>query len=193
MQQLQEDYESLRTSDTGHLRAAIRASRYTGHTAGLAPGQLQANIVILPEAYALDFMRFCQRNPKPCPLVGVSETGDPMMRTLGRDIDIRNDVPLYNVYRHGELHESGTDINHYWEDNFVAFALGCSFTFEDALARAGIPIWHIENNKTVPMYRSSIQTIPAGPFQGEMVVTMRAIDANRLCMSGTHQSLGSMI
>lgn len=180
MQQLQEDYESLRTSDTGHLRAAIRASRYTGHTAGLAPGQLQANIVILPEAYALDFMRFCQRNPKPCPLVGVSETGDPIMRTLGHDIDIRHDVPLYNVYRHGELHESSTDIIQYWQHDFVAFALGCSFTFEDALVRAGIPIWHIENNKTVPMYRSSIQTCPAGPFRGEMVVTMRAIDANRV-------------
>lgn len=180
MQPLQEDYESLRISDTAHLRESIRASRYTGHTAGLAPGLLQANIVILPEEFALDFMRFCQRNPKPCPLVGVSETGDPMMRTLGRNIDIRSDVPSYSVYRDGELVETCIDINEYWKNDFVAFALGCSFTFEDALTRAGIPVWHIENNKTVPMYRSSIQTCPAGPFAGEMVVTMRAIDEDRV-------------
>lgn len=180
MQPLQEDYESLRISDSAHLREAIRASRYTGHTAGLAPGLLQANIVILPEQYALDFMRYCQRNPKPCPLVGVSETGNPMMKTLGHDIDIRDDVPSYNVYRDGELFKVVTDINQFWQDDFVAFALGCSFTFEDALIRAGIPVWHIENNKTVPMYRSSIQTCPAGPFNGEMVVTMRAIDAHRV-------------
>ena len=106
------------------------------HTAGLADGRLQANVVILPEDMALDFMRFCQRNPKPCPLVGVSDTGDPMMRTLGADIDIRTDVPRYNIYRDGVLAEQLTDIRELWHDDMVAFALGCSFTFERALAAA---------------------------------------------------------
>lgn len=180
MQNFSEDYESLRDLDKNQLRKAIRASQYGGHTAGLAAGFLQANIIILPEEYALDFMRFCQRNPKPCPLVGVSETGSPLMRTLGRDIDIRSDVPRYNIYRNGELSESTLNIFDHWAEDSVAFALGCSFTFEDALVRAGIPIWHIEANKTVPMYRSNIDTCAAGPFGGKTVVTMRAIDASRV-------------
>ena len=180
MHTFSEDYESLRKLDKSDLRDAIRTLRYAGHTAGLAAGYLQANIIILPEQYALNFMRYCQRNPKPCPLVGVSETGSPLMHTLGRDLDIRSDVPRYNVYRDGKLVDSSLDIVDLWADDFVAFAMGCSFTFEDALVKAGLPIWHIENNKTVPMYRSNIDTVEAGPFGGKMVVTMRAIDANRV-------------
>ncbi len=174
------DYETLRHADLPQVRAAIRAGRYHSHTAGLGAGYLQANLAILPSAYALDFMRFCQRNPKPCPLTGVSDTGNPMMFTLGRDIDIRTDVPAYNIYRDGKLAGSATDITDVWTDDMVAFALGCSFTFEDALMRAGIPMWHIDNDTTVPMFRSSIETVPAGPFRGKMVVSMRAIPRDRL-------------
>jgi len=180
MYSLSEDYDTLRTLDNNQLRQAIRTSKYEGHTAGLAAGFLQANVIILPEKYALDFMRYCQRNPKPCPLVGVSETGSPLMHTLGSDIDIRSDVPHYSVYRNGEMSETVTNISNLWADDFVAFAMGCSFTFEDALVRAGIPIWHIQNNKVVPMYRSSIDTCEAGPFGGKMVVTLRAIPADRV-------------
>lgn len=174
------DHMRLQNSDLPALRADIRAGRYRSHTAGLGAGYLQTNLVILPEAYALDFMRFCQRNPKPCPLVGVSDTGDPMMRTLGHDIDIRTDVPAYNVYRDGSLEGSVTDISDLWTDDMVAFALGCSFTFEDALARAGIAVWHVEHDTTVPMFRSNIQTVASGPFSGRMVVSMRAIPADRV-------------
>ena len=180
MQHSTEHYHRLRAATSHDLRMAIRGEKYQGHTAGLASGCLQANIVILPESYALDFMRFCQRNPKPCPLVGVSETGSPMMHTLGHDIDIRTDVPAYNIYRDGTLSESCLNIEALWQPDHVAFALGCSFTFENALTKAGIAVWHIEHNKTVPMYRSSIQTCTAGPFGGEMVVTMRAIDKQRV-------------
>lgn len=175
-----QDYESLRSASVAQLREAIREGRYQGHTAGMASGFLQANLVILPEEHALDFMRFCQRNPKPCPLVGVSGTGDPMMHTLGHDIDIRTDVPAYYLYRDGKLSESVTDLTPYWQQDHIAFALGCSFTFEKALMDAGIPLWHIDNNKTVPMYRSAISTEPAGVFGGDMVVTMRAVDADRI-------------
>ncbi|NND91699.1 MAG: putative hydro-lyase [Granulosicoccus sp.] len=174
------DYSQLRSRSVDSIRQAIRRNEYRGHTAGLAPGFLQANVVILPESYALDFMRYCQRNPKPCPLVGVSETGDPILRTLGAEIDIRTDVPSYCVYREGELSETLPDIKALWSDDMVAFALGCSFTFENALIEAGIPIWHIDNDRTVPMYRSGIMTVAAGGFGGEMVVTMRAIDAERV-------------
>lgn len=175
-----EDYADLRARDSHALRDLIRTATYQGHTAGLAAGKLQANLIILPEAHALDFMRFCQRNPKPCPLVGVSETGDPVMHTLGKQIDIRTDVPAYNVYSDGVLSQSVSDIESFWQPDHVAFALGCSFTFEDALSKAGILVWHIENNKTVPMYRSTIQTTPAGAFKGNMVVSMRAVDEQHI-------------
>lgn len=176
------DYDTLKTLDRAAVRARIRAGAYSLHTAGLAPGVLQCNIVILGADHALDFMRFCQRNPKACPLSGVSDTGDPMMFTLGRDIDIRSDVPAYNIYRDGRLDTCATDIAAIWRDDLVAFALGCSFTFEHALMQAGIALWHIDNNTTVPMFRSGIETVAAGPFRGKMVVSMRAVPAAQVDM-----------
>ena len=173
-------YQLLKESSLSDVRAAIRSGNYRSHTAGLGRGYLQANLAIMPEAYALDFMRYCQRNPKPCPLTGVSDTGNPMMVTMGADIDIRTDVPAYNVYLDGRLDRSVNDITDIWQDDFVTFALGCSFTFEHALGRAGISLWHIENDKTVPMFRSNIETVPAGPFRGKMVVSMRAIPEDRV-------------
>jgi len=170
----------LRTRSASEVRASIRSAQYTRHTAGLAQGFVQANLIVLPEPHALDFMRFCQRNPKPCPLVGVGDTGNPYLETLGYDLDVRTDVPSYNIYRDGVLSETVTDIQDYWTGDLVAFALGCSFTFERALDRAGIPVWHIENDTTVPMFRSKLQTTAAGPFQTDMVVTMRAISASRV-------------
>lgn len=173
-------FADLLDAPTDAVRAAIRAQHYQGHTAGLGGRRLQANLAILPETYALDFMRFCQRNPKPCPLVGVSDTGNPMMTTLGPDIDIRTDVPAYYVYKDGELDRTVDDLAEIWRDDFVTFALGCSFTFEHALKAAGFSLWHIENNSTVPMFETSIPTVPAGPFAGPMVVSMRAIPDARV-------------
>ena len=132
-------FEQLRQDDQLAVRSKIRSGAYCDHTSGLANGFLQANLVILEQSYALDFMRFCQRNPKPCPLVGVTDTGSPFMRTLGADIDIRSDVPSYHIYRHGVLDGTVGDITDLWNDQMVGFALGCSFTFEHALIRAGIP------------------------------------------------------
>ncbi|MBE0412702.1 putative hydro-lyase [Yoonia sp.] len=162
------------------VRAAIRAGEYAGQTSGLAAGKLQCNLAILPERYALDFLRFCLRNPKPCPIVGASDTGNPFLPTLGHDIDIRHDVPRYRVFRDGVLAEETTDITDLWADDLVTVALGCSFTFENALMRADIPVRHIEMGRNVPMYRSNIPLVPAGPFAGEMVVTMRPIPAEQV-------------
>ncbi len=169
------DYEALRRLGLTEVRREIRAGRYRGQTAGLAPGRLQCNLVVLPERHALDFLRFCQRNPKACPLVGVSDTGDPILRTLGPDIDVRSDLPGYTLYREGRESAQLDDITHLWRDDFVAFALGCSFSFERALVEAGIALRHIEQNKTVPMFRTAIDTVPAGPFSGGLVVSMRPI------------------
>jgi len=157
------------------LRAAIRSGAFTGHTAGLAPGKLQCNIAILPAEFALDFLRFCLRNPKPCPIVGVGETGAPALPTLGPDIDIRHDLPRYRLYRDGQFTEEVTDISAHWRDDMVTVALGCSFTFERALMAAGIPMRHVEQNRTVPMYRTSLPLEQGGRFGGDMVVSMRPL------------------
>ena len=156
---------------------------YDGHTAGLAPGKLQCNLAILPEAYALDFLRFCQRNPKPCPVVGVGDTGCPNLPTLGYDIDIRSDVSKYRIFRDGELNGELTNVSDVWSDDLVTVALGCSFTFENALLRNGIPVRHIETGRNVPMYRSNIDLAPAGRFSGQMVVTMRPIPENQVAQA----------
>ncbi|MEP4196994.1 MAG: putative hydro-lyase [Aliishimia sp.] len=178
IKQLSESDLSLLSSED--IRQRIRAGQHDAHTAGLAPGKLQCNLAILPEVYALDFLRFCLRNPKPCPLVGVSDTGDPMLPTLGRDIDIRSDVPRYRVFRNGEFAEEVTDISDLWSDDLVTVALGCSFTFENALLRAGIPVRHIEMGRNVPMFRTNINLEPAGPFSGQMVVTMRPLREDQI-------------
>lgn len=162
------------------VRSAIRDGSYAGHTAGLAAGKLQCNLAILPEKNALDFLRFCLRNPKPCPIVGVGDSGDPSLPTLGHDIDIRTDVSKYRVFRDGTLSEEVTDITDVWTDDLVTVALGCSFTFENALLRNDIPVRHIETGKNVPMFRTNIELVPAGPFRGQMVVTMRPIPKNQV-------------
>jgi len=173
-------YSDLKAASAQQVRAAIRTGSYGGHTSGLAAGKLQCNLAILPERFALDFLRFCQRNPKPCPVVGVSDSGDPFLPTLGSDIDIRSDVSKYRVFKDGALTDEVDDINALWADDFVTVALGCSFTFENALARNGIPVRHMETGRNVPMYRSNIDLIPAGPFAGKMVVTMRPIPVHQV-------------
>lgn len=165
--------------DVPAVRAAIRAGRYQGHTAGLAAGKLQANLAILPLEFAGDFEQFCRLNPQACPLVGVTAPGDPAWTALG-EIDVRTDAPAYNIYRDGELTGSVPDIIELWRDDFVAFAIGCSFTFEKALMDAGIPMHHIAANSTVPMFRTSIETAPAGPFGGGTVVSLRHVAAEQV-------------
>jgi uncharacterized protein YcsI (UPF0317 family) len=159
---------------TGHAaRMAIRRNQHDGPTSGLAPGFVQANLAILPQALAQDFLQFCRLNPKPCPLIGVSVPGDPSVPALGEDLDIRTDLPRYRIWRNGALIEEPTDIRKWWRDDLVTFAIGCSFSFEEALLDAGIELRHMTCNCTVPMYRTSVETVAAGPFHGPLVVSMR--------------------
>jgi uncharacterized protein YcsI (UPF0317 family) len=160
-------------SEAQVIRQRIRRGEIAGHTSGLAPGCVQGNVVILPADLASDFLRFCQANPKPCPLLAVSEPGDPALPMLGVDIDIRTDVPSYRVFRNGELIGEVTDIRSLWRNDLVTFVLGCSFSFEWALLDDGLPLKHVARGQNVPMYRTSVQTIPAGPFHGPLVVSMR--------------------
>lgn len=165
------------TQSPAEIRAAIRSGQWRNPTAGLAPGFVQTNFAILPKDEAADFHRYCQRNPKPCPLIAVSEVGDPRIAALGADLDIRTDVPRYRVFRNGEEVARPNNVTEYWQDDLVAFVIGCSFTFEHSLLESGIPIRHIEQKRNVPMFRTNIQTTPAGKFRGPMVVTMRPLKA----------------
>lgn len=158
-------------------RLRIRKGDFAGQTAGLAPGHVQGNLAILPVDYANEFLRFCQANPKPCPLLAVSEPGEPMLPDLGEDIDIRTDVPRYRVFRNGELVDEPGDIRGLWRDDLVTFVIGCSFSFEEALIADGIALRHVQRGRNVAMYKTTIPCRAAGRFHGDMVVSMRPLTA----------------
>ena len=157
------------------MRRIIRTGAWTEPTAGLCRGHVQANMAILPADWAFEFLLFCQRNPKPCPVLDVTEPGSPEPRLVAPGADLRTDLPRYRVYRDGVLTEEPTDIRHLWRDDLVAFLLGCSFSFEGALLEAGVPVRHIEEGTNVPMYITNRPCVPAGRFAGPTVVSMRPI------------------
>jgi uncharacterized protein YcsI (UPF0317 family) len=138
---------------------------------------VQGNLVIVPSEFAGDFLRFCQLNPKPCPLIAVTERGDPRVPTLGADIDLRTDLPRYRVWRNGEVVAEVLDIAELWRDDLVGFVLGCSFSFEEALVADGIPLRHLSAGTNVSMYRTSVPCQSAGVFAGPLVVSMRPLKA----------------
>jgi uncharacterized protein YcsI (UPF0317 family) len=163
----------LRHATGRDVRAAACAGTLTGQTPGLALGYVQANLVVLPRALAFDFLLFCQRNPKPCPLLDVTEPGSAEPRWVAAGADLRTDVPRYRLFSDGAMIDEPANLNSLWRDDWVGFLLGCSFTFEDALLKAGLPVRHIEMNCNVPMYRTNIACRPAGAFHGPLVVSMR--------------------
>jgi uncharacterized protein YcsI (UPF0317 family) len=157
------------------VRLRARSGELSGPTPGLAPGYVQANLVVVPRDVAFDFLLFCQRNPKPCPLLEVTEPGSSEPGLIAPGADLRTDLPRYRVYQRGELVDEPTDVRRWWRDDLVAFLLGCSFTFENALLQAGVPVRHLEVGCNVPMYRTSLACRPAGIFHGPMVVSMRPL------------------
>ena len=174
--------------DTRHpreLRAEIRAGRLAGVTAGLGPGYVQCNLAVLPKAPAYDFLLFCQRNPRPCPLIEACDEGSPEPVGVAPGADLRIDIGRYRVYEHGELVTETDDIRRFWRSDLVAFLIGCSFTFEWALLEAGVRLRHVENGTGVAMYRTTIACRPAGIFHGPMVVSMRPARASDVARAVT--------
>jgi uncharacterized protein YcsI (UPF0317 family) len=177
----------LRNATGADVRRAARSGEWAGPTAGLARGFVQANLVIVARDLAFDFLLFCQRNPKPCPLLDVTEAGSPEPRWAAPGADIFTDAPRYRIYEHGELVDEPTDLRARRRGDLVGFLLGCSFTFEHALMEAGVPVRHIDLGRNVPMYRTNIACRPAGAFRGPLVVSMRpmtpaqAVAATRVC------------
>ena len=166
---------NLSQATPSELRAMIRDNQLIKPTAGMANGYAQGNLAILKKEHAFDFLLFCQRNPKACPLLDVTEIGSPIPKFAAPSGDIRTDIPKYRIYKYGELVEEVTDIRDYWEEDMVGFLIGCSFTFEHALLNNDISVRHIEEDCNVPMYRTNIPCVEAGIFHGKMVVSMRPI------------------
>lgn len=177
----------LRHVTGAEVRRRARSGELTGPTPGLALGYVQANLVVLPKELAFDFLLFCQRNPKPCPLLDVTDPGDAEPRLVARGADLRTDLPAYRIFHGGKLVDEPANLGSAWRGDLVAFLLGCSFTFEKALLEAGLPLRHIEMGRNVPMYRTNLQCTPAGVFRGPMVVSMRpmtpgqALRATEIC------------
>lgn len=158
----------------GQLRALCRSGSYRGATAGIAPGFVQTNLVIVPRDWAFEFLLFCQRNPKPCPVIEVLEPGQITPRTAPGS-DLRCDLPGYRVYRQGVLTDEPDNLLNLWQDDLVSFLIGCSFSFEAGLIAGGISLRHVNERKNVAMYRTNIACVPAGRLYGPLVVSMRPI------------------
>lgn len=155
------------------LRMAIRRGEYTGLTTGCAPGYVQANLVVLPEVHSRDFLQFCARNAAACPVLGVSEPGNPRIPVLADDMDVRSDLPGYLVHRAGMASEEVSDITGLWRGDLVAVAIGCWFSMEDALTQAGVRLRHVELGIQGPLFKTSWPTESVGIFGGPLVVSMR--------------------
>ena len=163
------DYSKMTPPEVWKL---IRTGEITRPTAGMCAGYAQANLVILPKKYADDFKEFARKNPKPCPILEVVE-GTPDIHDMGEGASIVTDIPKYFIYRDGVKVDEVTDVSSYWKEDSVAFLIGCSFSFEEALMKAGIEVRHIAQGCNVSMYKTNIQCESAGVFKGPMVVSMR--------------------
>jgi uncharacterized protein YcsI (UPF0317 family) len=174
--------QELRSRDTevAEVRSRIRGGEHAGLTGGLARGYVQTNLVILPEDCALDFLKFCVRNPKPCPVLEVTDVGSPVPLSMAPEADLRTDVPRYRVYENGDLVDEPTDIRSYWREDLVSFLTGCSFTFERAMLDAGLNLAHLDQGRNVPMYVTGRECVPSGAFTGPMVVSMRPYRADEV-------------
>lgn len=171
------DYTTMTPAE---VRRLIRAGKITSQTSGMCAGYAQANLVILPKELAYDFLLFTQRNPRSCPILEVSDVGSRKLHYVAEDVDLAKDFPRYRIYKKGELAGEYTDVEEFWQEDFVSFLIGCSFSFEAALLEAGVPVRHIEEGRNVPMYKTSIPCTPAGVFHGNMVVSMRPLPYDQI-------------
>jgi uncharacterized protein YcsI (UPF0317 family) len=160
------------------LRELIRTRKWTTPTSGAARGYVQANLVMLPQDEAFNFLLFCVRNPRPCPILDVMEPGR-VEPTIAPGADLRTDLPRYRIFENGTLKDEVEDVTDVFNEEMVSFLLGCSFSFENAMLAAELPIRHIEEGKNVPMYVTTIGCNSAGPFNASMVVSMRPLTPNQ--------------
>ncbi len=168
-------WEKMLSASPAEARHLIRSGSFAAPTSGLCPGYAQANLIILPREQAWDFLLFAQRNPKPCPILEVTEIGDRMTHICAEDCDVATDFPRYRIYENGVMTDEVTDVSSYWRDDLVAFIIGCSFSFESELIEAGIEMRHNTQGRNVSMYLTNKACRPAGSMSGNTVVSMRPI------------------
>ena len=176
------DYSAMHPQEVKKL---IREGKIDFQTSGMCAGYAQANLCILPKDYAFDFLLFCMRNPKPCPILEVGDVGSREFKAMASEGDVCTDFPKYRIWKNGVLEKEVTDISEYWQDDFVYFLIGCSFSFESEMLEADIPVRHIEENVNVPMFNTNIELASAGAFHGNMVVS-RCTYSNRQSGSNRH-------
>ncbi len=162
-------------SNPAEVRRAIRTGLFRDFTNFVAPGFAQGNLVVLPAAFAEDFETYCSRNRQALPIIGRSQAGSPHLPELAADLDIRTDIGGYMVFRDGVLTDTPSRIDDIWRDDLVTFVLGCSFSFETVLRNHGVQLRHLEEGNVSAMYVSNVPTVPAGPFRGPLIVSMRAL------------------
>ena len=167
------------------VRALIAQEKITSQTSGMCSGYAQGNLCILPKKYAYDFLLFCQRNPKSCPLLEVTDTGERILKTCAPGSDIATDIPKDRVWQNGTMIAEPLNVKDFWRDDLVSFIIGCSFSFESLLMESGIDVRNISQNCNVPMYLTNIETQRAGIFGGKMVVSMRPIPYSQIVKSVT--------
>lgn len=175
----------LVNASPSEVRKLIREGKIVKPTSGMCAGYAQANLVVLPKDLAYDFLLFAQRNPKPCPILEVSDVGSRTLKKIAKNCDIAKDIPKYRIYKKGELVGEYTDVSEFWQDDFVSFLIGCSFSFESEMIEAGIVIRHITEDCNVPMYMTNIECESAGIFNGKMVVSMRPIKPDQIVKAVT--------
>lgn len=166
------DYSAMSPKE---IRKLIKEQKITGQTSGMCAGYAQANLCILPKELAFDFLLFCTRNPRPCPVLEVGDAGSRIIKEMADNADAATDFPKYRIWKNGVLTKEVNDISDIWQSDFVYFLIGCSFSFEAELIEAGIPVRHIEESRNVPMFNTNIPLKKAGIFGGNMVVSMRPI------------------
>ena len=169
------DYAKMLPSE---VRQLIREEKITGQTSGMCETYAQGNLVILPREHAYDFLLFTQRNPKSCPILEVGDVGSRVVKKMANNGDIATDIPKYRVWENGVMTGEYTNIERFWQDDFVYFLIGCSFSFEGELLASGVPVRHIEEGKNVPMYLTNVPCEEAGMFHGNLVVSMRPMPAS---------------
>lgn len=176
----QDVWDEMLVATPRQARHIIRSGNFQTQTSGLCPGYAQANLIVLPKEQAYDFLLFAQRNPKPCPLLEVTEVGAREATICATDCDIATDFPKYRIYRNGVLDAEVADVSEYWRDDLVSFVIGCSFSFESELVEAGIEMRHHTMGRNVPMYLTGVDCVPAGSMSGKMVMSMRPIPHNQV-------------
>jgi uncharacterized protein YcsI (UPF0317 family) len=163
------------------FRQLVRENLHFGPTNGICIGYMQCHMVVMDLSLAMNFITFCQRNHQSCPMLEIcvddenSRSYMPTELAPSGNVDLRTDIPKYSIYRDGLWERDIANATSVWPENAVSFLIGSSFSYDGAFIDAGIPLRSVDANKNVPYYTTNIPCQSAGPFSGNVVVSMKPI------------------